>query len=141
MSQAGEPADSAIDAHHHQTTTRESAASEAETSYLLVANPYQVANNDQANVRLLEYRGSGRDEPYFRIISFPSGKPTERVRDFMKSQGVQWNKPTGSKSWNVVIHYPTRSQDRVHAERVFRKVVDMILDEKGLTREPELERF
>ncbi len=132
---ADEPADAQA-----PPTIRQPALNEGETSYLLVADPFEIASNTKANVRLLEYRGTGHDYPYFRIISFPNGEPTEGIRDYMKTHGVQWNKPMGSKSWNVVSHYPTRSQDRIHAERVFRKVVDMILEEKGLARESSLER-
>jgi hypothetical protein len=55
----------------------------------------------------------------------------------MKSEGVRWNYPTGTKSWNVIINYPTRHQDRLHAERVYDQVVNMLLEEKGLVREAE----
>jgi hypothetical protein len=77
------------------------------------ANPFEIASNNDANVRLLERRGSGKDDPYYRIIAFPDGKPSDKVRQYMKDEGVQWNNPRGSNSWNVIIDYPTRNQDRL----------------------------
>jgi hypothetical protein len=112
-----------------------------ERIYPPTANPFEIASNNGANVRLFEHRGSGRDDPYYRFIAFPDGKPSDKVRQFMKDKGVQWNKPVGSKTWNIIIDYPTRNQDRLHAERVFAEVINLILEEKGLAREPEQERF
>lgn len=100
-------------------------------------NPFETKCSPAAKVRLLEHSATGQGDRYYFIIAFPDGVPPEKVRTFMKSEGVRWNYPEGTKSWNVIINYETRHQDRLHAERVFDRVVELMLQEKGIARPTE----
>jgi len=82
-------------------------------------------------------RHSETEEPKFR-----DGDPGEKVRRYMKDNGFHWESgaPAGGRfnvagAWVRPTTYETLSQDRLHGERVYRKVVDMMLEEKGLTHE------
>lgn len=67
-------------------------------------------------------------------------KPPQKVIDFVKDQGYRpkRNAPRGGRwpevewAWAVKTNYETLSQDRLKHERVFDKVVEMTLAEKGI---------
>lgn len=110
-------------------------------------NPFGSKHDNVAGVELSSY--SNKDTgTYEAWIKFKDGKPSEAVRSFMKQNRLQWrgDVPKGgifdvAGAWTLPIGYNTRQQDRLHAERIFTKVAEMILEEKGLAREPEAERF
>ncbi|HWB10552.1 MAG TPA: hypothetical protein VG826_15085 [Pirellulales bacterium] len=77
---------------------------------------------------------------YEAWLKFRDGKPSEAVRNFMKDNGYRWQPeaPSGGRwpevqgAWVRPTNYQTLSQDRLHHERVFAKVVEMIYAEKGI---------
>ncbi len=114
-----------------------------ERIYPPAPNPFGNRHDNQAGVELSSYsdKDSGTYEAW---IKFRDGKPSDAVRAFMKQNRMQWHGdvPKGgifdvAGAWTLPIGFNTRQQDRLHAERVFTKVVEMILEEKGLVREPE----
>ena len=48
-------------------------------------------------------------------------------------KGGQW--PDAEGAWVLPLGLATKSQDRLHGERVFETVVQMIRDEKGIAAE------
>lgn len=118
-----------------------------EPIYPPAPNPFGVHHDNRAGVELSNY--SNRENGIYESwIKFREGKPSDQVRQHMKDNGFIWrgDVPKGGHfdvagAWTLKIPYPTRNATRLKGERVFAKVVDMILEEKGLVPEPELERF
>jgi hypothetical protein len=79
-------------------------------------------------------------------LKFRDGKPSEAVRTYMKDNGFRWapDAPSGGRwpevkgAWVRPIDYATQSQDRLHGERVFDRVVEMICTEKGIAPETKV---
>lgn len=101
-------------------------------------------HNNVAGVERLTYMDTDK-KIYEFWLKFRDGKPSEAVRAYLKDNGFRWagNAPSGGRwpevagAWIKPIGYQTQAQDRLNGERVFDKVVDMILEEKGVAREPE----
>jgi hypothetical protein len=101
-------------------------------------------HNNAAGVEWLNYIDTDK-KIYEFWLKFRDGKPSEAVRNYMKDNGFRWAgmAPSGGRwpevegAWMRPIGYQTAAQDRLHGERVFDKVVDMIHEEKGIVREPE----
>lgn len=68
--------------------------------------------------------------PYLSVISFKE-KPSAEVREFMKQSGFTWQQ--GNGEWTRPIHFDTRVQDRLHAERTFEEACHMTREERGIT--------
>lgn len=102
-------------------------------------------HSNEAGVERLSYTDS-EEEIYEFWLKFRDGKPTDKVRQYMKDNGFHWesNVPSGGQwpavdgAWVRPIAYKTRNQDRLHGERVFEKIVQMICAEKGIEA-PQLE--
>jgi hypothetical protein len=87
-------------------------------------NPRGWATNNAAGVEALT-----RKNPYEYLIRFKE-KPSPEVIEHIKSQGFAWNR--NEQLWARPIGYSTAAQDRETGRRTYGKVVDMILEEKGL---------
>ena len=96
-------------------------------------------HDNGAGVERLLYN-DGDNKRYEFWLKFRDGKPSDAVRAYMKDNGFRWqpDAPTGGRwpevkgAWARPVGYETRSQDRLHGERVFDKVVEMICAEKGI---------
>ena len=96
-------------------------------------------HDNTAGVERLNYIDSGK-RIYEFWLKFRDGKPSEEVRQYMKDNGFHWqaSAPQGGRwpevagAWVRPIGYETQNQDRLHGERVFEKVVEMIRAEKGI---------
>ncbi|HVX12049.1 MAG TPA: hypothetical protein VHC22_12785 [Pirellulales bacterium] len=103
-------------------------------------------HNNAAGIEWLNYIDTEK-KVYEFWLKFRDGRPSEAVRNYMKDNGFRWaggapsggRWPDASGAWVRPIGYQTQAQDRLHGERVFDKVVDMILEEKGVV--PEREPF
>ena len=96
-------------------------------------NPRSWARHAKAGVQLLTHR-----DPYEAALIFQD-KPSPAVIDFLKESGFRWNGP--EKAWTRPVNFETQAQDRLIASRTYHKVVNMILEEKGLAAEPERTPF
>lgn len=98
-------------------------------------------HDNLAGVERLTY--SDADKKIYEVwLKFRDGKPSEEVRRYLKDNGFHWepNAPEGGRfgvkgAWARSTAYATLGQDRLHGERVYRKVAEMIRAEKGLTPE------
>jgi hypothetical protein len=96
-------------------------------------------HDNTAGVERLTYSDTDR-QLYEFWLKFRDGKPSDAVRSYLKDNGFRWapDAPTGGRwqevkgAWVRPIGYETQSQDRLHGERVFDKVVEMICAEKGI---------
>jgi hypothetical protein len=109
----------------------EAVGDESERRYPPEPNPRSWVHHNQAGVRLRERR-----EPYQSEILFAE-KPSQEVIDYVKDQGFRWNGQ--ERMWTRPVDYVSQAQDRLVASRTYSKVVDMILQEKGV--EPERTPF
>lgn len=78
-----------------------------------------------AGVRLREHQN-----PYLSVIKFDE-KPSDAVIEFMGDSGFRWR--SENKEWTRPIHFDTRQQDRLHAERTFEEACRMVREAKGIT--------
>lgn len=67
--------------------------------------------------------------PFLSVIRFKE-KPSEPVREFMKQSGFTWQQK--NEEWTHPIHFDTRVQDRLHADRAFETACKMIREEHGI---------
>jgi hypothetical protein len=67
--------------------------------------------------------------PYLSVIRFKE-KPSEPVREFMKQSGFTWRQE--NEEWTKPIHFDTRVQDRMYADRTFEEACKMIRTEHGI---------
>jgi len=96
-------------------------------------------HDNTAGVERLNYIDTDK-KIYEFWLKFRDGKPSEEVRHYMRDNGFHWeaNAPQGGRwpdvagAWVRPIGYGTQNQDRLHGERVFEKVVEMICAEKGI---------
>jgi len=96
-------------------------------------NPRGWAHNNVVNVEF-----STRRDPYQAQLAFKD-KPSQAVIDALKDAGFRWNGP--DKIWTRPVNYDTQAQDRLVASRTYHKVVDMLLEEKGLAPEGDRTPF
>jgi len=87
-------------------------------------NPRSWAGNNAAGVEYLT-----RKEPYQFLIRFKE-KPSQDVIDLMKDNGFRWDRD--AQLWARPIAYSTAAQDREIGRRTYGKVVDRLLEQKGI---------
>jgi hypothetical protein len=78
-----------------------------------------------AGVRLREHQN-----PYLSVIRFDE-RPADAVIQLMQDSGFRWR--SENKEWTRPIHFDTRQQDRLHAERTFEEACRMVREAKGIT--------
>lgn len=87
-------------------------------------NPRSWAGNNAAGVEYLT-----RKDPYQFLIRFKE-KPSPEVIDYMKDNGFRWDR--NEQAWARPIGYSSAAQDRELGRRTYGKVVDMLLEQKGI---------
>jgi len=101
-----------------------------EKSYKSIPEPFGIASDNLAGVRLFESRkdrqmaimfGEGRSEE----------KPSQAVIDTVKAAGYHWN--PSQRVWAHPVRFETARADRIEAERLYQQVRQMIREEKGFT--------
>jgi len=106
-----------------------------EKSYKPLPDPFGIATDYQARVRLFESR-----KDRLMAIMFgegkPEDKPSQAVIDTMKEAGYRWN-PT-DRVWTHPVRYETARQTRIEAERLYNRVRQMIREDKGIAAGPEI---
>ncbi len=88
-------------------------------------DPFAIAGDYQAGVKLLESRRFRRSE-----IEFVEGKPSPSVIDKLKEDGFRWSPQ--EKLWIHPIGTRDAMATRVEAERTYKAIVELIREEKGL---------
>lgn len=96
-------------------------------------------HDNVAGVERLNYIDAGKEIFEF-WIRFRDGKPTDKVRQYMKDNGFHWEPdapkggqwPDAEGAWVRPLGLATKSQDRLHGERAFEKVAEMLREEKGI---------
>ncbi len=83
-----------------------------------------VATDKAAKMKLYSNHQNWR-----MAIVFEDGKPSERVRDMLKSAGFSWSRDEGA--WEKPTAYETRVRDRLDAERLFAALAEMRVAEMG----------
>ena len=105
----------------------------AEGNRYLVADPFEIAVDAAAGVRLFE---SKRDRQV--AIKFgegrPEDKPSQAVIDKLKEAGFRWNRT--DKIWAHPLTPDSAMSVRIEAERLYQEVRGMIRQEKGIESEP-----
>jgi hypothetical protein len=100
-----------------------------------VADPYGIAHDNLAGVRLFESKqdrqmaikfGEGR----------PEDKPSQPVIDKMKEANFHWN-PT-HRIWAHPVWPASAMSTRIRAERLYQEVCQMIRQEKGIEAGQEI---
>jgi hypothetical protein len=98
-------------------------------TYAPVPDPFGIASDYQAGVRLLESR---RDR--VMAIKFggggPEDKPSQAVIDLMKESGYRWN--PSDRMWTHAVRFETAMTTRIDAERLYQEVCALIREEKGI---------
>jgi len=94
------------------------------SEHFVEPNPRSWAGNNAAGVEYLT-----RKEPYQFLIRFRE-KPSVEVIGHMKDNGFQWDR--NNQVWARPIAYSTAAQDREIGRRTYGKVVDMLLQQKGI---------
>ena len=92
-----------------------------------------------AGVERLNYIDAGKEIFEF-WIRFRDGKPSDKVRRYLRDNSFHWepDAPKGGRwpdaegAWVRPLGLSTKSQDRLHGERVFEKVAEMLREEKGI---------
>jgi DNA-binding transcriptional MocR family regulator len=105
-----------------ETVTRE--PGEDPSEHVVEPNPRGWAHNNAAGVEFLTRR-----DPYEALIRFKE-KPPQEVIDTMKDNGFRWNRD--SQAWARPIGYNSAAQDRELGRRTYGKVVEMLLEQKGI---------
>lgn len=88
-------------------------------------DPFAIAGDYQAGVKLLESRRYRRSE-----IEFADGKPSQAVIDKLKEDGFRWSPQ--EKLWIHPIGTRDAMATRIEAERTYKAVVELIREEKGI---------
>ncbi len=102
-------------------------------SYAPIPDPFGIASDFQAGVRLMESR---RDRQM--AIMFGEGrsedKPSQAVLEMVKEAGYRWN--PAEKVWTRPLRFESAMTTRIEAERLYQEVCKQIRQEKGIeTRE------
>jgi hypothetical protein len=92
-------------------------------------DPFVFAGDFEAGVRLRESRRFRRSE-----IEFVDGKPSQPVLDQLKADGFRWS--PDEKVWARPVGLKDAYATRVEAERTYKQVVQIIREEKGISRNP-----
>ena len=102
-----------------------------------VSDPFGIAHDNLAGVRLLESRqdrqmaiqfGEGR----------PEDKPSQAVIDRMKQAGYRWN--PSDRIWAFPVVPESAMRTRSEAQRLYQEVCKMIRLENGIEAGPETSR-
>lgn len=112
----------AQDQQQQEQVTRE--PGEDPSEHVVAPNPRGWAHNNVAGVEYLT-----RKDPYEALIRF-NEKPAQAIIDYMKDNGFRWNRD--EQMWARPIRYDTAAQDRELGRRTYSKVVEMVLEQKGI---------
>lgn len=104
-------------------------------TYTPAPDPFGIATDNQAGVRLFESRKDRQ-----MAIMFGEGraedKPSQEVIDTMKEAGYRWT--PSQRVWTHPVRYETARTTRIEAEQLYDRVRQMIRDEKGIATGPEV---
>jgi hypothetical protein len=104
-----------------------------EKTYAPIPDPFGIATDFQAGVRLMESR---RDRQM--AIMFGEGraedKPSQAVLDMVKEAGYRWN--PAEKVWTHPLRFDSAMTTRIEAERLYQNVCAQIREEKGIDSGP-----
>lgn len=114
-----------------------SSVQESQDEHVSPLRPWKLDN--VAGVERLNYIDAGKEIFEF-WIRFRDGKPSDEVRRYMKDNSFHWEPdapkgghwPEADGAWVRPLGLATKSQDRLHGERVFEKVAEMLREEKGI---------
>jgi hypothetical protein len=110
-------------------------ADQVEKKGITVPDPFSIAGDYLAGVRLFE---SKRDRQM--AIKFgegrPEDKPSQEVIDKLKEGGFRWN-PT-DRIWSKPVWPASAMTTRINAERLFQDVCQTIRKEKGIDTSAEI---
>ena len=95
-------------------------------------DPFGIANDNLAGVRLFESREDGQMAIKFGSGS-PEDKPSQAVIDKMKEAGYRWN--PAHKVWTHPVRAESALGTRIDAEKLYQEVRQMIRGEKGIDRD------
>jgi hypothetical protein len=102
---------------------------------ITVPDPFSIAGDYIAGVRLFE---SKRDRQM--AIKFgegrPEDKPSQEVIDKLKEGGFRWN-PT-DRIWSKPVWPASAMSTRINAEKLYKEVCQMIRKEKNIAPEQEI---
>jgi hypothetical protein len=87
-------------------------------------DPYTIALDSAAGVRLFEYR---RD--HVMAIKFDD-KPAQPVIDMLKEADFRWN--ATDRVWTHPVRWDSALSTRIDAERLYQEVRQMIRHDKGI---------
>jgi len=100
-----------------------------EKSYKPLPDPFGIAADYLAGVRLMEYK-----KDRHMAIQFGDGsaeaKPSREVIDMVKAAGYHWN--PSERMWTHPIRFETAMTTRIEADRLYQDVCNHIRQEKGL---------
>ncbi len=98
-------------------------------SYAPVPDPFGIATDFQAGVRLMESR---RDRQMAIMFGEgkPEDKPSQEVLDMVKEAGYRWN--PSEKVWTRPLRFESAMTTRIEAERLYQEVCKQIRQEKGI---------
>jgi hypothetical protein len=129
---APETATAAAPASERDPGLRRDGDQPAERAKTAFPDPFAIAVDNAAGVRLFESR---RDRQM--AIQFGEGKPEDRpaqeVIDRLKEHGFRWNGL--DKIWAKPVRPGDAMQTRIEAERLFQEVSNMQREAKGLAAE------
>ncbi|HVX62910.1 MAG TPA: hypothetical protein VHC19_19980 [Pirellulales bacterium] len=122
---------------HQPSGTTPPPVQESQHEHASPLRPWKLDN--VAGVERLNYIDAGKEIFEF-WIRFRDGKPSGKVRQYMKDNGFHWEPdapkggqwPEADGAWVRPLGLATKSQDRLHGERVFEKVAEMLREEKGI---------
>ena len=97
------------------------------TERVLTPDPYEIAGDYAAGVRLFE---SKRDQQV--AIKFDS-KPGQKVIDRLKDAGYRWN--SADRIWAHPVRPESAMGIRIDAERLYQEVRQMVRQDKGVEAE------
>ncbi len=97
------------------------------TERVLTPDPYEIAGDYAAGVRLFE---SKRDQQV--AIKFDS-KPGQKVIDRLNDAGYRWN--PSHQIWVHPVRRETAMGTRIDAERLYQEVRQMVRQDKGVEAE------
>ena len=102
---------------------------------LVIPDPFLIATDELADVRLFESKKERR-----LVIQFgdggPESKPSQAVINRVRQAGFTWDKP--DRLWELPVTPDSARRSRVEAERAHRDVSQMIRAEKGLDTGQEI---
>jgi hypothetical protein len=106
-------------------TTPPARESGDEPARKFAADPFTIAGDYAAGVKLREHRRFRRAE-----IEFADGKPSQAVIDKLKDDHFRWNPQ--DQLWIRPVKGEDAMATRIEAERTYQAVAAMIREEKGL---------